>query len=82
MSRWYVYILECADGSYYTGITNNLEQRLSDHNTGKGAKYTRYKRPVKLVYKEVYHDKSTANKREIQIKDLSRGKKKELIKNI
>ncbi len=77
---WYVYILKCKDGSYYTGITNNLEQRLSDHNNGKGAKYTRHRRPLKLIYKKEYPDKLTANRREIAIKDMSREKKEELIR--
>ncbi len=75
---WYVYILKCKDGSYYTGITNNLEQRLSDHNNGKGAKYTRHRRPVKLIYRGSYPDKLTANKREIEIKSMSRQRKEEL----
>ncbi|MEW6027700.1 MAG: GIY-YIG nuclease family protein [Planctomycetota bacterium] len=76
---WLVYILECKDHSYYTGITNDLEQRLSDHNSGKGAKYTRHRRPVILIYTETYPDKITANKREIEIKRMSRARKGKLV---
>lgn len=75
----YVYILECADNSLYTGWTNNLEKRLTTHSNGKGAKYTRARLPVKLVYFEEFEDKISAQKREYQIKKLSREKKKNLI---
>jgi putative endonuclease len=76
----YVYILECCDSSLYTGYTNNLEKRLSVHNAGKGAKYTRCRLPVKLVYSEEFETKSEAMKREFRIKKLSRDEKKSLIK--
>lgn len=79
MAMWSVYIVKCQDGSYYTGITNNLAHRIADHNAGKGAKYTRRKKPVKLVYTEGLPNKSRASKREIQIKDMSRAKKEELM---
>jgi len=75
----YVYILECADHTLYTGWTINLENRLKTHNTGQGAKYTKNRRPVILKYFEVYDDKSTALKREYAIKQLSREKKLALI---
>ena len=76
---WFVYILECSDGSLYTGIARNLEERVAKHNQGTGAKYTAKKRPVKLVYTEEAVDRSDASKREWEIKRLSRKKKLELI---
>jgi putative endonuclease len=79
---WYVYILRCIDGSYYTGITNNLEQRIAEHNSGKGARYTRTRRPLTLIYQEKYSDKATASKREIVVKDMSRGRKEELTRKV
>ena len=78
---WYVYILECRDGTYYTGITDNLPRRLAAHNDGRGAKYTRGRGPVTLLYRESCPDKSMALRREIQIKRLTRREKEELIKN-
>lgn len=79
MHKNYIYILECSDGTYYTGWTNNLELRIEAHNSGKGAKYTRGRTPVKIVYKEEFDTKTEALKREIEIKKLSRLKKIELI---
>ena len=77
---YFVYILECSDGSLYTGITTNIEKRLEEHNTStKGAKYTKARRPVKLVYQEPSQDRSTASKREYVIKKLTRIKKLQLI---
>ena len=78
---WYVYILQCSDNSYYTGHTNNLENRLKKHNSGHGAAYTRSRLPVKIIYNESHPDRSSALKREIQIKKWSRDKKMALIKN-
>jgi putative endonuclease len=77
---WYVYILECADNTLYTGITTDCERRLKQHNTGKGAKYTRARTPVKLRYSEPSEDRSSATKREIAIKALSKTQKLSLIK--
>jgi len=77
--QYYVYILECADTSYYTGITNDLDMRISVHNQGKGAKYTRSRLPVHLVHSETFETKSDALKREHQIKKLSRPQKALLI---
>ncbi|HHY03982.1 MAG TPA: GIY-YIG nuclease family protein [Thermoanaerobacterales bacterium] len=77
----YVYILECADKTLYTGWTNNLEKRLETHLKGKGAKYTRCRLPVKLVYFEEYDDQVSAQKREYEIKSLSRLEKLQLIEN-
>ena len=78
---FYVYILRCKDYTLYTGYTVNLENRLNVHNKGLGAKYTRGRRPVKLVYSEKYNSKSEALKREYYIKKLTRRKKLKLIKS-
>ena len=75
----YTYILECADKTLYTGWTNNLDKRVEVHNSGKGAKYTRARIPVRLVYFEEFEDKVSAQKREYAIKKLTRVKKLELI---
>jgi putative endonuclease len=76
---WHVYILLCQDGSFYTGITNNLENRLKQHNEGKASKYTRCRLPVKFVYSEQVKDRSEATKRELAIKKLTRKQKEKLI---
>jgi putative endonuclease len=78
----YVYILKCSDESLYTGWTNNIEKRLKAHNSRKGAKYTKARLPVELVYFEEYEDKIDAMKREYEIKQLTREKKLKLIQNI
>ena len=75
----YVYIVECSDHTYYTGWTNDLMKRLDKHNAGKGAKYTKARLPVQLVYYEVYDTKQEAMKREYQIKQYSRSQKIALI---
>ncbi len=75
----YTYILECADGTLYCGWTNDLEKRLKSHNSGKGAKYTRSRLPVKLVYYEEFKVSAQAQKREYQIKRLTRNEKLKLI---
>lgn len=75
----YTYILECKDGTYYTGWTNNLEKRLKDHNEGKGAKYTRARRPVVLAYYEEFETKEEAMQREYAIKQMKRSQKAALI---
>ena len=74
-----VYILECRDGTYYTGITNRLRERLKQHQLGKASKYTRARLPVKLVYQESALDKSHALKREWEVKSWSRTKKHRLV---
>jgi putative endonuclease len=74
----YCYILECADGTYYTGWTTDPQRRMTQHNKGTGARYTRSRRPVKLVYVESQPDKIAALKRERAIKALPRKKKMEL----
>lgn len=77
--KYYVYILECGDGSLYTGMTDDVERRVETHNSGKGAKYTRSRLPVKAVYREECGDRSDALKREAAIKKLSRSEKLSLI---
>ena len=77
--KFYCYILRCSDGTLYTGYTNNIVKRLDKHNSGKGAKYTRSRRPCVLAYYEEFSDKSSAMKREYAIKQLSRKQKEELI---
>lgn len=77
----YVYILECSDKSLYTGWTNNLKRRVEAHNQGKGAKYTKGRGPVKLVYCEVCETKEEALRREYAIKQMSRSQKERLIEN-
>ena len=77
----YVYILSCSDNTLYTGWTNDLERRINVHSSGKGAKYTRGRLPVKLVYFEKFNDKKLAMKREYAIKRLSREEKLKLIKD-
>ena len=76
----YTYILRCADGTLYTGWTNDLEKRLSAHNAGTGAKYTRTRRPVELLYYEAHADKADAMRREYAIKQLTRTQKLALIR--
>ncbi len=75
MNNWHCYLLHCADDTLYCGITNDLDKRLAAHNAGEGAKYTRGRTPLKLVYAEPCADKSDALKREMKIKRLSRSKK-------
>lgn len=79
MSSNYTYILKCKDGTLYTGWTNNLEKRLADHNAGKGAKYTKSRLPVEIVYHETFETKEEAMRREYAIKQLTRQEKLKLI---
>ena len=79
MRMYYVYMLKCADGSLYTRYTNDLQKRVDVHNSGKGAKYTKSRLPVRLVYSEEYQSKSSALKREAEIKKLTRAQKEKLI---
>ena len=74
-TNWLVYILECEDQSLYTGITNDLDKRFLDHQNGKGAKYTKSHKPVKIVYQEQFETHSAALKREIEIKSWTREQK-------
>lgn len=75
----YTYILKCKDETLYTGWTKNLKKRIEDHNSGKGAKYTKSRRPVQLVYYELYDTKVDAMKREYEIKHMTRKEKLKLI---
>lgn len=78
----YTYIVRCKDDTLYCGWTNNLEKRIESHNAGTGAKYTRNRRPVELVYYEAFDTKEAAMRREYAIKKLTRKKKLELIKRV
>jgi putative endonuclease len=80
---YYVYILSCADGTLYTGITTDLERRLHEHNhSAKGARYTRSRRPVTVVYQECLPDRSSATKREFEIKKMNRMDKCKLMESM
>ncbi|MBM4353359.1 MAG: GIY-YIG nuclease family protein [Deltaproteobacteria bacterium] len=79
MNSWHVYILLCCDGTLYTGITNDLDKRVKAHNEGHGARYTRTRRPVDLVYRETAESRSAATVREAVIKRMSRKRKLEMI---
>ncbi len=79
-NSWYIYIVRCNDGTLYTGITKDLDKRIHEHNSGDGgAKYTRFRRPVTLVYTEQVESRSDAAKREYQLKKMPLIKKNELI---
>jgi putative endonuclease len=80
MSDWFVYMIQCSDDTFYTGCTNNLEARLAAHNSHNGAKYTRGRTPVKLVYQESCQNRCQAQQREHQIKQLTREEKLALCK--
>ena len=80
MSEWYVYILRCADDTLYTGVATDLEARVATHNAGKGAKYTRGRRPVVLVYQETAIDRAAAQRREAEIKRMGVEGKRQLVK--
>lgn len=79
--KWFVYMVECSDGTIYTGITNHIEDRIAKHNSGKGAKYTRSRTPVLLKAFWTYKNKSEASKAEYAYKKLAREQKIELIKS-
>lgn len=79
MPAWSVYVLRCADGSLYTGVSTDVNRRLDDHNGGTGAAYTRSRLPVELLWSEAARDRSAALKREMQIKKLTRRQKLDLI---
>ena len=81
MADWFVYIVRCADGSLYTGITTNLERRVAEHNAGEsaGARYTRSRRPVTLVYHERQDSRSAAGKRECLLRKLNKADKEQLV---
>lgn len=81
MSEWVVYILECSDKTLYTGITTDLARRIKQHDSGKGAKYTKGRGPFQLIYSETCIDRSKASQRESEIKKLSRNEKLSLQAN-
>ena len=79
--KWYVYIVRCADGTLYTGITTSLKRRISEHNSSeKGARYTKSRRPVKLVYNETYRTRRSASRREFLIKRMVKKAKEGMVK--
>ena len=80
MKQWYIYIVECSDGTLYTGISNDVNKRLLTHNKGKGAKYTKTRLPVALRWSKACENRSEASKEEYRIKKLTRKQKLELIK--
>jgi len=82
MSEWYVYIVRCADNSLYPGIAKDVDKRLQEHNTDnqKGAKYTRARRPVQLVYQQGFDSRSEACKYEMKLKSMKKSEKEKLIK--
>lgn len=79
-SAWFVYILRCADGTFYTGITNNLDRRLRQHNAGKASRYTRCRLPASMVFQEPQATRSLALQREAAVKALSRIQKEALVR--
>jgi putative endonuclease len=74
-AEWHLYVAECADGTYYTGIAKDVEKRIETHNSGKGSKYTATHRPVKLLFQEPQADYSAALRREYQVKTLPKNRK-------
>jgi len=81
MSTHYVYVVECSDGTLYTGYTTDVERRVEEHNAGTGAKYTAGRRPVRLQYVESHPTRSAALRREHEIKSLSRTQKEQLVES-
>ena len=78
--KWFLYVLECSDGTFYTGVTTDVSRRLNEHNTSqRGAKYTMTRRPVKLIHHKAYKSRSEAQKAEYAFKSLTRKKKKEIL---
>ena len=78
---WYVYIIQCKDDKLYTGITNDLDRRLKEHNSGYGCRFTKFRKPVKLVYSQTLPNKQEALIREIEIKKLKRNEKLKLVRS-
>tara|TARA_R110000824_G_scaffold133608_3_gene296412 strand:- start:2333 stop:2581 length:249 start_codon:yes stop_codon:yes gene_type:complete len=78
--KWFLYVVQCSDGTYYTGVTTNVERRVNEHNNSKrAAKYTKVRRPVKVIYSLVYESRSSAQKAEYRFKQLTRKQKEEII---
>jgi predicted GIY-YIG superfamily endonuclease len=80
MKKWLLYVLKCGDGTLYTGITNDLSRRVKQHNEGTASRYTRSRRPIKVIYQEPCRSKSSALKKEYAVKALTRKMKKEYIR--
>ena len=81
--KWFLYVLQCSDGTYYTGVTTNVDRRAKEHNNSKrGAKYTRSRRPTKVVYMTEYNNRSSAQKSEYLFKQLTRKQKEEVINKV
>lgn len=80
--RYFVYIVECCDGTLYTGITNDLQKRIEVHNSGKGAKYTKGRTPVRLVYSEISSSHGEALRRELEIKRMTKAQKESLFESV
>ncbi len=80
--NWTVYIILCSDNTFYTGITTDLQRRFSQHASGRGAKYFRGRRPVRFVYQESGHTRSSAGRREVEIKTLARAEKRVLLTSV
>jgi putative endonuclease len=78
---WFIYILLCKDGSYYTGSTNDVEKRFKDHLEGRGARYTKSHKPIEVIYREEFKSKSVALKREAELKKWSKAKKVKLVQS-
>jgi len=76
----YVYVIECSDGSFYTGYTTDVQRRVAEHDDGEGAKYTRGRTPVELLHTESFESRSAAMRREAEIKGFSRGRKERLVR--
>ncbi|BDR56494.1 GIY-YIG nuclease family protein [Xylocopilactobacillus apis] len=81
MDEYYFYVVLCSNGAFYAGTTNNVENRIKAHNSGKGAKYTRAHRPVKLIYQETFPSKGEALSFELKFKRFNRQKKENYLKN-
>jgi putative endonuclease len=80
VGKWFQYVVQCSDGSFYAGVTTDLSRRVDEHNTStRGAKYTRPRRPVRLVYFDDYEDRSSAQKAEARFKKLNRKQKNDII---
>jgi len=81
--KWFLYVLQCSDNTYYTGVTTDIKRRVHEHNTSKrGAKYTKTRRPVKIVYLSEYESRSSAQKSEYRFKQLTRKQKEEVINKV
>ncbi|PIR07154.1 MAG: hypothetical protein COV55_01850 [Candidatus Komeilibacteria bacterium CG11_big_fil_rev_8_21_14_0_20_36_20] len=81
MQKYYFYLARCNDNTLYSGYTNNIKRREQRHNIGRGAKYTKYRRPIKIIYFEIFNTRKKAMQREVQVKSWSKIQKEKLIKN-